>query len=288
MSLPRAPRAVVTGAGSGLGREFSVEIGRRRGRVIVSDIREDAARETAEQVRAAGGEAQAVLADVGRADQVEALASAALGAFGGADLLINNAGVAVAGRLEAVPLADWEWIIRINLLGVVHGCRAFVPLFKRQNSGAVLNVASAAGLVSLPEMSPYNATKAAVVALSETLSAELASTPITVTVLCPTFFPTQILRDARAQAAQIRGAKVWMDRARWSAADVARAALDAVDRGRLYAVPMADGRLVWTLKRVTPAGLVGVLRTLVKIGGWERLTGSAGVGAAADGERSER
>ena len=126
----------------------------------------------------------------------EALAAEADRAFGGTDLVVNNAGVAVGGPVGAVPLDDWKWIFGVNLWGVIYGCHVFVPRFKAQGHGHVINVASAAGLLSAPEMGPYNVTKAGVVALSETLAAELSGTGVGVTVLCPTFFRTNILASS--------------------------------------------------------------------------------------------
>lgn len=255
-TLPSRVRAVVTGAGSGLGRAFCDVLAARGARLVVSDIDLGSAEVTAEAVRRAGGEAIAIRADVSVFDEVEALATAAERGFGGSDLIVNNAGVAVGGDLGDVSLDDWRWIVGINLMGVVHGCHAFVPRFKKQGSGAVINVASAAGLVSAPSMSAYNATKAGVVALSETLHAEVSGRGIGVTVLCPTFFKTNIGKSARGSDQRLKGlVESLMAKSKLQAPDVAAFALDALEHDRLMAVPMADGRWFWRVKRLTPAPL---------------------------------
>jgi NAD(P)-dependent dehydrogenase (short-subunit alcohol dehydrogenase family) len=247
--------AVVTGAGSGLGRAFCEELGARRARIVVSDVDDDGAAATAERVRAAGGEAHVVHCDVRDPAQVEALAEAARAWCGDVDLLINNAGVAVAGTFEEVGLDDWRWIMDINLWGVIYGCRTFIPAMKARRQGQIINVASAAGLLSAPKMAPYNVTKAGVVALSETLHAELAGDGIHVTVLCPTFFQTNIMSSGRSATVDDRTRKMIGKRMAGSkvqAPDVARAALAGAARNQLYVVPMTDGRAMWRLKRLQP------------------------------------
>lgn len=248
------PSSVVTGAAGGLGRAFCEELGRRGGRVLVSDIDEVGAEATAELVRRHGGEALAVRCDVSDPAQVEALAEAARARFGCVDLLVNNAGVAVAGPVDEVSLEDWRWIMGINLWGVVHGCRTFLPAMRARGSGAVINVASAAGLMCAPMMAPYNVTKAAVVALSETMHSELRAAGVHVSVLCPTFFATDIARSGRgAVTERLRGfIEQQMSRSRVQAPDVARAALAAVAKNQLYVLPMADGRALWRLRRLHP------------------------------------
>lgn len=245
-------RAVVTGAGSGLGRAFCHEIARRGGRVIVSDIDLEAARKTAAEIGAP--ESHAIACDVSLLEDVERLAEAADALLGGSDLIINNAGVAVAGRIGEIPIADWQWIVGVNLWGVIHGCHAFVPRFRRQGSGHVLNVASTAGLIAAPMMSPYNVTKSGVVALSEALFSELRAEHIGVTVLCPTFFRTNIMAAARltGEEAMSGAAAGLMDAAKIQAADVARIALDAANRSALYVLPHRDGRMMWRFKRLVP------------------------------------
>lgn len=247
--------AVVTGGASGLGRAFCEELGARHCRVLVCDIDETGAQATIERVRAAGGEAQYQRCDVSSNEDVEAVSAAAQSWFGHTDLLVNNAGVAVAGKMEEVPLENWDWIMGINLWGVIYGCRAFLPGMKSHGSGHIINVASAAGLLSPPKMSPYNVTKSAVVALTETIHLENQSTGVNSTVLCPTFFPTNIFNSARTtEPSQGDAVKKYMERSKLSANDVAASAISSVLRNELYAVPMADGRNMWRLKRANPQG----------------------------------
>ena len=135
----------------------------------------------------------------------------------------------------------------------LHGCHVFVPILRRQNRGHVLNVASAAGLISTPRMAAYNAAKAGVVALSETLAAELGGTEVGVTVLCPSFFQTDIVNSGRFADEKTRTLAHKLMSRGVPVEGVVLAALDAVDRGDLYAVPMADARWMWRLKRAMPS-----------------------------------
>jgi NAD(P)-dependent dehydrogenase (short-subunit alcohol dehydrogenase family) len=261
VTLANRPKAVVTGAGSGLGRALCLALAERGGRVLAVDLKPDRAEETAAEVRARGGEAEAIGCDVARWPEVEVVAARADAWLGEVDLLVNNAGVAVAGPTGEVSLEDWRWILDINLMGVVHGLHAFVPRLARQRHGAILNTASAAGLVSMPHMAAYNATKAAVVAISETLSVELAPDGIGVTVLCPTFFATGLLDEARAASPDhLKAGRKLFAKAKVTADDVARRALASVERGELYCVPMADGRAMWRAKRMNPAAFAAGLR----------------------------
>jgi NAD(P)-dependent dehydrogenase (short-subunit alcohol dehydrogenase family) len=262
MPLPSTTRAVVTGAGSGLGRAFCIELARRGARVVASDVNLAEARATVALLP--GGNGHAVACDVSKRDQVEALAVEAERLIGGVDLIVNNAGVAVSGNIGDVPPADWEWIVGVNLWGVIHGCHTFVPRFRKQASGHVLNVASAAGLLSPPGMAPYNVTKAGVVAISETLRAELADTTIGVTVLCPTFFATNIHKSARGADDDFRVfADKLMRRSKLDAGDVARLALDGCDEKSLYVMPHADGRWMWRFKRMLPGPFAALAKRAI-------------------------
>ena len=254
-------RAVVTGAGSGLGRALALEIASRGGRVVAADIDEAGAAETVQQIQRTGGEAHAVRCDVGEAAQVDHLAETARSLLGEIDFVANNAGVAVSGRFAELGIEDWEWIMRVNLWGVIHGCRAFLPAMQARGRGYVLNVASLAGLMSAPHMSPYNVTKSAVVALSETLYGEYRKHGVHVGALCPSFFVTKILESGRGKPDPrlLQRASAFMRKSSVQAAEVARAAVDGMLDVQLYIVPMRDARVLWRMQRFWPNGFYRLL-----------------------------
>jgi NAD(P)-dependent dehydrogenase (short-subunit alcohol dehydrogenase family) len=267
MPIASQPRAVVTGAAQGLGRALCLALAARGGRVLVADIDMAGAEETAQQVVRAGGRAEALRCDVSKADQVEALARFADAHFGGTDLLINNAGVAVAGATGDVPLREWERVVNINQWGVIHGCHSFAPRLRAQRSGHILNVASAAGFMSGTGLGPYNATKAAVISLSETVFGELRPFNVGVTVLCPTFFRTNLDTGSRSfgsEPAFTKLATKSMDKSKLQADDVAREALASCDRGKLYCMPMSDGKWAWRIKRWAPESFFKLLPRALK------------------------
>jgi NAD(P)-dependent dehydrogenase (short-subunit alcohol dehydrogenase family) len=184
----RDASAVVTGAGSGIGAAFAVELARRGSAVVCSDIDPDAAQRTVDAITAAGGRATAVHCDVSQIDAVTALAEAAQTWFGHSPtLVINNAGVGAGGQpVGEMALDDWNWTLGINLWGPIHGCHVFTPIL-RDAAGdqprGIINVASAASFGAAPDMAAYNVSKAGVLSLSETLAAELSGTGIGATVL---------------------------------------------------------------------------------------------------------
>jgi short-subunit dehydrogenase len=250
MPLPKTLHAVITGAGSGFGRALALVLAERGARLLLADKYEGTARETADLARARGArEARAVRCDVTHIEDVEALAACRDGVV---DLVVNNAGVGSGGAVGAAPIEDWRWTLEVNLFGVIHGCHVFVPVLLEQGRGHVLNVASAAGLVSVPQTGAYNVSKAGVVALSETLAAELEGTAIGVTVLCPTFFQSNIVKSGRFNDSEQRERGLKLVANGKTAESVARAALTSIEKGRLYCVPMIDGRALWRMKRLAP------------------------------------
>lgn len=243
-------RSVITGAGSGFGRALSLELAGRGGHLVLSDINLAAVQETAQLARERGArEVVALCCDVRQPEQVAAVAAACTGPV---ELVVNNAGVGSGGLVGELPLADWRWTLDVDLYGVIHGCHVFTPLLRKQGHGHLLNVASAAGLLCAPAMAAYNVAKAGVIALSETLAAELAGSGVGVTVLCPMFFRTNIVAAGHFASDSVRAqADRMMAKAR-PVHEVVLAALTAVERNELYCVPMTDGRWLWRLKRAAP------------------------------------
>ncbi|MDC5320569.1 SDR family NAD(P)-dependent oxidoreductase [Acinetobacter baumannii] len=246
--------AVVTGAGSGIGRSFAVELAKRGGSVVCVDINLEAAEETVKLIEQLGQKAFAVQCDVGQAEQVQALADQAEQLLDHpVTLIINNAGVGLGGKFDEMSLEDWKWCMHVNLWGVIHGCHAFVPKFKKLGYGAIINVASAASYTAAPEMSVYNVTKAGVLALSETLSAELRKFNIKVNVLCPTLVPTNIIKNGRIPGRYSKLADhALMNYAMTTSDAVATLTLNRLDRGQLYTTPQIDAKLFWLMKRTSP------------------------------------
>ncbi len=253
--LSQQAYAVVTGAGSGIGRSFALELARRGGSVICADINLAAAQATAKQIKHQFATAAfALQCDVGVAEQVQQLAEQSEQLLGHpVTLLINNAGVGLGGKFDEVSLADWQWCMQVNLWGVIHGCHYFVPKLKQQGGGAIINVASAAGYTAAPEMTAYNVSKSSVLALSETLSAELRGANIRINVLCPTLVPTNIMKNGRLPAHYSGLADhLLTHHAFVSCEQVVAQTLNNLDRGELYTIPQPDAKLFWWFKRAAP------------------------------------
>jgi NAD(P)-dependent dehydrogenase (short-subunit alcohol dehydrogenase family) len=186
--------AVVTGAASGIGLALSRRLGSDGMRVMMADIEAPVLADAAGKLAAEGIEVAHAVTDVSDAAAVDALARATLDRFGAVHVVCNNAGVSRGGPAWQIPLPIWNWTVGVNLFGVVHGVRSFLPHLIAQGEGHVVNTASAGGLIAGPWMSPYHATKHAVVAMSESLYHELAAmdSPVGVSVLCPGTVQTRI------------------------------------------------------------------------------------------------
>lgn len=242
--------AVVTGAASGIGHAMARRFAAAGMKVVLADIEQQPLDEAVAGLVADGAEAVGLVTDVSDAGQVQALRDGALSAFGAAHVVCNNAGVGSGGPVHEVPLADWEWVLGVNLWGVIHGVRAFTPLLLEQGEGHIVNTASIAGLTSVPFMGPYNVSKHGVVTLSETLYAEMvmAGGAVGVSVLCPGWVNTRINEAARnrpegapapaaegnEQGALIRDALDSLVKSGLDPAQVADMVLDAVLANRLY------------------------------------------------------
>ncbi len=206
MQVNRDKVAVVTGAASGIGRALAAAFAAEGMRVVLADVEPAALDEAAHAIARGGARTIAVRTDVSKGEQVEALAVAAEKEFGAVHVLCNNAGVAVSGLSWTHTIADWEWVLGVNLWGVIHGVRAFVPRLLAAGADAhIVNTASMAGLLSAAGMAIYDVTKHGVVTLSESLYLELRmlGAPIGVSVLCPGFVSTRIMDSKRNRPAAL-------------------------------------------------------------------------------------
>ena len=248
--------AVITGAGSGLGREFADRAAELGMKLVLADVQADALERATDELLAGGAEVLAMVCDVSKGAHVQELADAAIARFHGIHLVFNNAGVGSGGLIWENTEADWEWVLGVNLWGVIHGVRIFMRAMlecaKRDPAyeGHIVNTASMAGLLNAPAMGVYNVSKHAVVSLSETLyhDLQLVNAPIGASVLCPYFVPTGIHQshrnrpedltpDARPTASQLASQAVTtkaVESGKVSAGDVSRITFEAIREGQFY------------------------------------------------------
>lgn len=236
--------AVITGAASGFGREFAEVAAERGMRLVLADVQQEQLDEVSQSLRARGVQVLARLCDVRHAEQVQALADACMQEYGAVHLVFNNAGVGCGGLIWENTIADWEWVLGVNLWGVIHGVRIFTPLMLAcakqdpQYEGHIVNTASMAGLLNAPTMGVYNVSKHAVVSLSETLyqDLQLISAPIGSSVLCPYFVPTGISHSHRNRPQDLKN-----DTGPTASQLVSQAMTEkAVSSGKLSARDVAD------------------------------------------------
>ena len=268
--------AVITGAGSGFGLEVSRIAAARKMNVVMADVQQDALDRAAAEIRALGAAVIAQRVDVAHAAEVEALGEATRESFGAPHFVFNNAGVGAGGLIWENTAADWAWVLGVNVMGVAHGIRVFTPMMLEAAAmdpsyeGHVVNTASMAGLVNPPNMGVYNASKHAVVSISETLyhDLNLVTDQIGASVLCPFFVPTAIGESQRNRPQALAAGKptksqligrAMNDRAvgsgKVSAADVAGFVFDAIEQRRfyIYSHPKALGSVQTRLEDVVQA-----------------------------------
>jgi NAD(P)-dependent dehydrogenase (short-subunit alcohol dehydrogenase family) len=256
LELKAGRTAVITGAGSGFGLELA-RLGASRGmNLVLTDVQADALEAAVAELTKAGAKVVSLRGDVSRAEDIQALADLCLERFGVPHLVVNNAGVAHGGLIWEHTQRDWEWVLGVNLFGVIHGVRIFTPLMleaARKDpswTGHIVNVASMAGLLNAPNMGAYNVSKHAVVSLSETLYQDLAlvTDQVSASVLCPYFVPTGIHQSHRNRPEALRSdaqptasqmiAQVMSSKAvtsgRLTATDVAKLVFDGVENGQFY------------------------------------------------------
>jgi NAD(P)-dependent dehydrogenase (short-subunit alcohol dehydrogenase family) len=248
--------AVITGGASGLGREFALSAAKLGMKLVLADVQRDTLDATTAELEAQGAQVLSVICDVRKTGQVQALADATMAKFGAVHLVFNNAGVGSGGLIWENTEADWEWVLGVNLWGVIHGVRIFTKLMlecAKQDpayEGHIVNTASMSGLLNAPTMGVYNVSKHAVVSLSETLyhDLQLVAAPIGASVLCPYFVPTGINQSHRNRPADVamtagatasqKAAQAMTTKAvesgKVSAADVSRFTFDAIRDGQFY------------------------------------------------------
>ncbi|MCB0705490.1 MAG: SDR family NAD(P)-dependent oxidoreductase [Saprospiraceae bacterium] len=247
-------RVFLTGAASGLGLELGLILASQGWSLGITDIRQDVLAEAARKFESAGAaNVMTYSFDVSDRPAYEEAAVAFLEWAGGIDLLINNAGVGDGGDFSDYKLDDWEWLMQVNFLGVVYGCKLFIDTFQKQKSGLIINISSAAAFANGPGMSAYNASKAAVRSLSETLSYELLPYNIGVCVVMPTFFKTDVMQYARGPAAAQHFAKKMIDRSELEASTVAKEILEKALAGKAEIILPTSARKLYRIKRYFPA-----------------------------------
>ena len=243
-------KVLITGAGSGLGRALALRYAKAGCAVACVDIVLERARETKTMLKGEGHVAVAM--DVGSDAEFETLRDVIAAGFGDLDVLVNNAGIASGGAMIETTMDEWREVLEINLLGVVRGCRMFLPGMIERKRGRILNTASYAGLAGAPSAMSYGVSKAAVVALSEQLRAEVHGVGISVSVACPAFFQTNLLENWRGNE-RVKG---YADKMMKAGKDTLDAVADKIfagaEHGDFMLIPTQREPMRWRIKRWFP------------------------------------
>ncbi len=245
-------RAFITGAGGGLGRGLSLALAKDGWTIGISDLKEEALAESKKLIEAAGGKAHTYQFDVSKREDYKKAFDDYVAKVGGLDLLINNAGVGDGGLFGDYALENWEWITGINQMAAIYGSHFAVPVMKNQKSGHIISIASAAGLANMPNMSMYNVTKAAVISLMETLYAELWGFGIDTSVVCPTFFRSNIMQHHRGDKDAKKIGEIIIQRAKYSADEIADYILTHAGNNKFYILHPWQAKMVFQLRRIIP------------------------------------
>lgn len=245
-------RAFITGAASGLGKAFCMDLAKDGWTIGMADNNVVTLEAAAADITAAGGKPLLFPLDVSDKDQYQQVAADFLHQAGGIDLLFNNAGVGDGSVFEEYSLENYEWMVGINQMGVLYGCYYFVPAMKKQRSGHIINTASAAAIGCAPTMAAYNITKAAVLALSETLYGELMDYQVHVSCIMPTYFKTNVIQHARGGELVKKATQHFINRSGLEAPEVAAEILARAGKKELYIILPKSARNMWWMKRLAP------------------------------------
>jgi len=254
-------RVFITGGASGLGRAIALKYAQQGYQVCIGDVNHERGQEVLAELIALGNYACYLPCNVTLMGDLENAQSALTDHWGGVDIMVNNAGVGgTSGPIDDVPLEDWDWVLDVNLKGVMRGVRAFTPLFKQQHSGYFVNIASAAGLFSPAHMGAYNAAKAGVISLSESISYELAPFGIGTTVVCPAFFQTNLMENMKFTVDGVEE-KVnrFMEKSEVLAEDIADDIFTAVNAKQFMVMPHKMVREQWEFMRNDPEGFAELM-----------------------------
>lgn len=246
-------RVLITGGASGLGRSLALRFAKEGAEICIADINLDGAAETISLVEKVGGSGFTYALDVRKEAEWNQLHDHIIERWGSLDVVVNNAGVATGDRIDAGEWEWWNWIIDINLKGVALGCRTFTPLFKKQAKGHFINVASLAGLLSAPSMASYNASKAAVIAISETMHYELMPYGVGVMALCPGFFRTNLASGMKtSDPSMLKFVDKVFEKSELNGEDIADLAYQAMLKNKMICNPHPSGRRAYFIKRYLP------------------------------------
>ena len=258
MTVPNWKNSIlITGAGSGFGAALARRYASEGWNVAVSDIDEERARQTYFKLKELDGDNFCMQLDITSDEHWQQAHDMVLQRWGGLQILVNNAGVAAAGNVEDTSMDDWQWVLDIDLMGVVRGCHQFAGLMKQQKSGHIVNISSFAGLAGLPFIAAYGVAKAGVVALSEALRAEVHPYGVGVTVACPAFVKTGLLDSFRSPHADKHDDALdkvgnWMATSGVSAEQVAEEITKAVRDNSFLLLTHGQTRWAWRMKRWFP------------------------------------
>lgn len=248
-------KILITGAGSGIGRATAQLLANYSTTLILCDLNADAVQETAHLTQSMGAKTETHTVDVSDWDDMQALAAKVLKAHDAIDILVNNAGVGIGGDFLSTPISDWQWVLGINVMGVVHGCKLFAPAMVARKQGHIVNLASAAGYYAAPDMTAYSASKHAVMGLSESLRAEMGVHNIGVSAICPGVINTNIVATGRMHgstgAAQEKIVAFYRRR-NYGPELVAEAIVNAIEHNRAVTPVSPEAWVMYGAKRFTP------------------------------------
>ena len=252
-------RMIITGGATGFGKALALTWAKnyhaqqKKLAICIADLHEQRGQETTEELRALGVDALFCQCDITNQNSIDAMRSEVLQRWQGVDIIINNAGVATGGSLTSETIEQWQWVFNINLYGMVRVCQTFVEDFRQQGHGYFVNVASQAGLTPIPLMASYNAVKSAVIAFSETLKLELASDNIDVSVVCPSFFKTNLDESMRTtEAVMLDTIKHLFNKADMTAEQVSTSVYQQAQQKKFLILTHKSGKQAYFMKRWLP------------------------------------